>query len=103
MISRAITSNIWRASSTEFITQKPAPQRPPRQRSAAGRGLLERGRRRPPVSGPGRRRSSESPKRQVRLPQPPSNKLDDLARLQHRMPSELMRETVEEYVQEHST
>ncbi|WP_261995164.1 ribbon-helix-helix domain-containing protein [Rhodococcus opacus] len=33
---------------------------------------------------------------------PLSNKLDELAQRQHRMPSELMREAVEEYIQKHS-
>ncbi|AHK35771.1 hypothetical protein OPAG_06648 [Rhodococcus opacus PD630] len=42
--------------------------------------------------------SGASPKRQVRLPLPPSNDLDEFTRRQHRKPSELMREAVEEYI-----
>lgn len=67
--------------------------------AAAGRELLDRvGAGRPSLAGA----SGESPKRQVRLPAPLSNKLDELAERQHRKPSELMREAVEEYIQRHS-
>lgn len=70
--------------------------------AAAGRALLERvgvGR---PSLAQNAGVSGVSPKRQVRLPQPLSNKLDELAERQHRKPSELMREAVEEYLQKHS-
>ncbi|MFD4368668.1 ribbon-helix-helix protein, CopG family [Rhodococcus sp. NPDC058521] len=70
--------------------------------AAAGRALLER----VGVGRPSLARdagiSGASPKRQVRLPRPLSNKLDELAERQDRKPSELMREAVEEYVQKHT-
>lgn len=70
--------------------------------AAAGRALLERvGAGRPSLARD-TGISGESPKRQVRLPRPLSNKLDELAERQDRNPSELMREAVEEYIQKHS-
>lgn len=70
--------------------------------AATGKALLERvGAGRPSLAQDAGI-SGVSPKRQVRLPQPLSNKLDELAQRQHRKPSELMREAVEEYIQKHS-
>jgi len=70
--------------------------------AAAGKALLERvGAGRPSLAQDAGI-SGASPKRQVRLPQPVSNQLDELAQRQHRKPSELMREAVEEYIQKHS-
>ena len=68
----------------------------------AGRELLER------VGAGGRPslgsddETGESPRRQVRLPRNLSQRLDSLAKEQHRTPSDVMREAVERYVQAHS-
>ncbi|PCK23195.1 CopG family ribbon-helix-helix protein [Rhodococcus qingshengii] len=68
----------------------------------AGRDLLERvgvgGR---PSLG-GKDASGTSPRRQVRLPVGLSARLDAIAAEQHRKPSDVMREAVEDYVRAHS-
>jgi hypothetical protein len=68
----------------------------------AGRELLERvgAGGRPSLSGedePG-----ASPRRQVRLPRTLSQRVDALAKKQHRTASDVMREAVEDYVRAHS-
>ncbi|MGV9868620.1 ribbon-helix-helix domain-containing protein [Rhodococcus koreensis] len=70
--------------------------------AAAGRELLDRVGAGRPSLGQADGVSGESPRRQVRLPRPLSERLDRFAENQHRKPSDVMREAVEEYLEAHS-
>lgn len=68
--------------------------------AAIGRELLERVGR--PALDPDAEPGTESPRRQVRLPQPLSNQVNELAQRQGRKPAALMRDAIAEYVRTHS-
>lgn len=66
---------------------------------AAGQEQLRRAGR-PPL-GPTQGKGGHSPRRQVRLPDPLSMKVDEIAAQQHRSASAVMREAIELYVDQH--
>ncbi|WP_392423652.1 CopG family ribbon-helix-helix protein [Barrientosiimonas humi] len=68
---------------------------------AAGQDLLRRAGR--PALDPNQSKGSHSPRRQVRLPDPLSAKVDEIAAQQHRSASAVMREAIERYVDQHQT
>lgn len=64
-----------------------------------GRELLERVGR--PALDPDAEPGTESPRRQVRLPRPLSNQVNELAERQGRKPAAVMRDAIAEYVRNH--
>lgn len=69
--------------------------------AAAGRALLARAHAGRPSLDPQAEPGTESPKRQVRLPQAVSEQVDTIAAAQGRRAAEVMREAITLYVQEH--
>lgn len=69
--------------------------------AALGRELVERSRGGRPALDSDAARGEESPARQVRLPRKMSERVDALAKLQHRKPSEVMRDAIGEYLDAH--
>jgi hypothetical protein len=67
--------------------------------AAIGRELLERVGR--PALDPDAEPGTESPRRQVRLPRPLSQQVDDIAHRQGRKPAAVMRDAIAEYVRTH--
>jgi len=67
--------------------------------AAIGRELLERVGR--PSLDPEAEPGAESPRRQVRLPRPLSNQVNEIAERQGRKPAAVMRDAIAEYVRTH--
>ena len=70
--------------------------------AAAGRALLERAGGGRPSLDPNAQPGEESPRRQVRLPKPLSDRVNAIAAQQGRRPADVMREAIAEYAAHHS-